>query len=979
MVTAQTNLYFEQTSESGLFSIVGRSVVCDKNDIVYFGTNDGLYKFNGYGFTKFPSAGLAKNVCPLINIRTLFYDGNLIWLGGPEGFASYNPNEDIFKSYISETEKPLQEKPAVRGFCKINDSIILAATYRSYTILHTTKGIIKNIKLPDTFPKSETSFTVKMVQDDKRNLWIATADDGLYFTTNIYETPQKAEKTFDGLKNFPSPKIIDLITYTNDTLLIGTTTGLYAVNMYDGNWRLITLKSAIDDDTTPYIKKILKLNTNGDLFIATLGNGLFHYLAKENRFQNYVYNAEWYNGLPDNYVNDIAAGSNGVYWMAMEDSWLAMVNTWFSRYEYVLIPPVNEVKSVITVTGIEESGGSYWLTTSDGFMQYDTQKKFSYFGNNYSSYAGEYLQNISKLDEDHFTFIIYGQGVGIFNKNTNTFGYLQAPGENIMSSEPAFDWLSYVDDDKNYFLVDFAGNYLKCNYKKKTIDTLFTPEDIKLPLPIVLPETENTIWILSAARLYYYNIATKTLTKITEDKNGNKLPPVSFQEDLIVRKNGMVYIASADEGFFEYDRNKNLLKRYSTDDGLSTNTCFAVFEDRKHNIFILASNSIASFNEKTKEIKTYPLPRAIGITQPFVDESNNLLIGENACFMKIPMDSLQRYTGKPGLRILSVKAGEKYFTPEEIEKGISIRHKDFPLEIQYELIDYISPNNNKIFYFLQGWDESRVADKNLSFLAYYSKVTAGNYVFQLKGRNAMNSEYVQLEFPIKVIAPYWQTWWFIALLVLSGLLIPFVVYRYRINQLRKIQTMRNEIAADLHDEVGSSLSSIKMLSEIAVMQERNTDTLKKISNNAKESAEKMQDIIWMVNPKNDTTQNMLQRMEKFLYEICSAKNISYEFTNQIPSLKLNMQQRKNVLLVFKEAVNNAAKYANAGNILVSLYQNNNKLILKIEDNGIGFDKQQIEPGNGLDSMQMRANELKGKLDIDSVLHKGTTIIFTLPL
>jgi signal transduction histidine kinase len=135
----------------------------------------------------------------------------------------------------------------------------------------------------------------------------------------------------------------------------------------------------------------------------------------------------------------------------------------------------------------------------------------------------------------------------------------------------------------------------------------------------------------------------------------------------------------------------------------------------------------------------------------------------------------------------------------------------------------------------------------------------------------------------------------------------------------------------------------------------------------------------MVNPKNDNTENMLQRMEKFLYEMCSVKNISYEFINHVPSLKLDMQQRKNLLLVFKEAVNNAAKYSNEKKIVASIYQQKRSIELKVQDDGIGFDLQKIEPGNGLDSMQMRANELRGTLVIDSILNEGTTIIFTLPL
>lgn len=221
----------------------------------------------------------------------------------------------------------------------------------------------------------------------------------------------------------------------------------------------------------------------------------------------------------------------------------------------------------------------------------------------------------------------------------------------------------------------------------------------------------------------------------------------------------------------------------------------------------------------------------------------------------------------------------------------------------------------------------------------------------------------------------------IGLLLLMGFLL---LNRSRIKQQVKQLQMRNNIAIDLHDEVGSSLSSIKMLSEIASAQKENNnqldEILQKINNNAKETAEKMHDIIWMINPKHDQLENILQRMEKFLYEMCSPKNIQFEFLKETDTnLKLNMQQRKNLLLIFKEAVNNAVKYSGANKISIQLSQQNNFLNLIIQDNGTGFDIKTIQPGNGLDSMRMRAEELNGIISLHSAVQDGTKISLQFPL
>ncbi|HNI53865.1 MAG TPA: tetratricopeptide repeat protein [Chitinophagales bacterium] len=208
--------------------------------------------------------------------------------------------------------------------------------------------------------------------------------------------------------------------------------------------------------------------------------------------------------------------------------------------------------------------------------------------------------------------------------------------------------------------------------------------------------------------------------------------------------------------------------------------------------------------------------------------------------------------------------------------------------------------------------------------------------------------------------------------------------RYRIKQQVKQLQMRNDIAIDLHDEVGSSLSSIKMLSEIAALQKDDKhqldDLLGRIQVNASETAEKMHDIIWMINPKHDQLSGILSRMENFMFDMCSPGEISFNLQKNIdPNIKLNMLQRKDLMLIFKEAVNNAVKYAAATNIQAHISYVDHHVQLIVTDNGKGFDLQTIRRGNGLDSMQMRAQELAGTLEINSTPNTGTTIRVRFPI
>jgi two-component system, NarL family, sensor histidine kinase UhpB len=190
--------------------------------------------------------------------------------------------------------------------------------------------------------------------------------------------------------------------------------------------------------------------------------------------------------------------------------------------------------------------------------------------------------------------------------------------------------------------------------------------------------------------------------------------------------------------------------------------------------------------------------------------------------------------------------------------------------------------------------------------------------------------------------------------------------------------IRNQIATDLHDEVGSSLSSIQMLSQMVNNQphtdEKERAILQKMSNNAKETMEKMSDIVWMIKPGENDATGLADRIQRFLYEIGESKNIECNFSSKnIESVELSMADRKNIYLIFKEAVNNAAKYSGTNIIEVSLEHLEKLLILTIKDFGKGFDIEHIRRGNGLENMQNRAKELSGELSINTSINSGTKI------
>jgi signal transduction histidine kinase len=218
----------------------------------------------------------------------------------------------------------------------------------------------------------------------------------------------------------------------------------------------------------------------------------------------------------------------------------------------------------------------------------------------------------------------------------------------------------------------------------------------------------------------------------------------------------------------------------------------------------------------------------------------------------------------------------------------------------------------------------------------------------------------------------------IALLVLIG--IALFMNRNRLRQRMKEVEIRNKIASDLHDDVGSTLSSIRMYSDIVKHQPNQTETstqlLDKISTNSKEMIENMSDIVWMIKPGNDEFVNIENRMLNFANELCVPAGINFEFNKNTSAddIKIPMEIRRDIYLIFKEAVNNAVKYSGCKNIRANISMMQYQLHLRIEDDGNGFNIDAEKKGNGLSNMQKRTDDNKGIFKIISSVGEGTEIL-----
>ena len=213
----------------------------------------------------------------------------------------------------------------------------------------------------------------------------------------------------------------------------------------------------------------------------------------------------------------------------------------------------------------------------------------------------------------------------------------------------------------------------------------------------------------------------------------------------------------------------------------------------------------------------------------------------------------------------------------------------------------------------------------------------------------------------------------------------YKMVRYRVNRLVEVANIRAHIAADLHDDIGSSLSQIAVLSEVLRKQlgrqeaavSKNISQINRVSQEALDS---MSDIVWAINPQQDHLNDLVRKMRRVASEVLPARDIAFRFTapSEAPDLKLGAEIRRQVFLMFKEAINNLVRHSQCTSADIELKIERMWLLLKVVDNGVGFEPDGVGEGNGLVSLRRRASALGGETIVSSTTGQGTTVTIKVP-
>ncbi len=545
------------------------------------------------------------------------------------------------------------------------------------------------------------------------------------------------------------------------------------------------------------------------------------------------------------------------------------------------------------------------------------------------------------------------------------------------------------DSDKNLWLGSTNGMYLYLRERNEIVEhadirQFLDREKLSDHAFRFTIDSERKVWIFSTQKyeegdaLYCFDPRNKSFRLFTQNeypvlkilRNLEDVESISKHKLIITSFNGFCIVNTSTttpnfELFETYNEKPlGLLKK--------------ITKDNEGYVWMASDNGVNRFDPETSTISSFTYSNSnIGITPnselSFSDKTNTIYLSQNLAINSISVNDLKM--AKPENLILSdMKIIDyKYEILPNSGQTLHLNYNQNSIEFQFTNLSFTNSQNNEYKYKLDGtqsdWKAMTGNDlkfDNLGYGFYSLKVKATNS-FGLKSPN----EFVLY---MDISPPFWRTWWFNGFIIASISLLIYSFFKYRDVQRQKVENLRLAIARDLHDEMGSSLSHIRMLSEREAMRSKDQTAYSTIAQKTGEVMNSMSEIIWSINPKYESLQLLFGKIQEFAIDTLESQGINVDFNvDEIPtSIKLSPEDRRHYYLILKEAINNTAKYSKAKNVSLSLEIKPKHFITSIMDDGIGFDPLLISKGNGLKNIEARANLLGGELKINTSQH-GTTI------
>ena len=944
----------------------------DSHGFLWFGTPEGLSRFDGYSFTTYRKQnGLpGEYITDFLETRRGVY-----WVGTAGGLARFDPTGrggarfqvvPLNGPHGAVIPEGLYEDPQGGVWCvggqgtmfyqapgdtvfRLLDLHVTEETVSA--LLEDQRGILW-IGTPDGLfrrgpdgravrcdlpPGFSHAFIMGLLEDRHGILWVGTRDGLIRMESLASGLP--GSRVFTARDGLPDNRVEQLLETADGTLWVATAKGLAerapAAAKTGPEFQGYTMAQGLSDNHL----SVLTEDHDGNLWIGTAGAGVM----KVNRSGLISFTEA--DGIPKaDAVMESRQGQLCAVYRAADGVRLAGFDgSGFRSVRPAWPAGITELGWGDSQIAVHDRAHEWWIATGGGLCRFGPMEGFGQLAGAHpisvlSTRDGLASDSIFKIFEDSRGDIWIGamgprNGLARWNRAT---GQLQAFSQADGLPPQAVPTSFAEDREGNLWMSLFNRSLVR--YRKGCFTT-FPAREVGGSLNTVYADATGRLWAGTFQGLVRIDNPAADRPRFVLFRSADGLSShdiLSIAEDHF----GRLYAVTG-RGVDRFEAQSDGLrhvKHYTTADGIPPGELKLAVADRQGSIWFGTSLGLARLT---------PAPDPARPPPPV------LLTGLSAGGVPQPLSDL----------------GESAIT--------GLKLPPMPLRIDFSGLSFAPGEPLRYQYMLTGEDRDWSAPTDQRSVVY-ARLAAGSYRFLVRavaGDGKVSPLPASLAFTIP--PPLWRAWWFLAACAVAAASVIYGAHRYRLKQLLAVATVRMRIATDLHDDIGSSLSQIAILSEVAQTgaEPRNGAPLAEIAGISRELVDAMSDIVWAINPEHDHLSNLVYRMRRFAADLLGGLNIALNFHSLVTDhdLQVGVEVRRQVYLIFKETLHNVVRHSGARSVDVKLGRAGDTLILVVGDDGRGFDPGVKSHGHGLASMAARAAALGGSIEIESSPGRGTAV------
>lgn len=589
-----------------------------------------------------------------------------------------------------------------------------------------------------------------------------------------------------------------------------------------------------------------------------------------------------------------------------------------------------------------------------------------------------YCPYIIMNDGDSLWIATEGKGMMHIDKTTGKHQFHQVPYSKNYQFKYRYLVCSLKENDSTIWLSDYESIF-QFNPKTKEFQIgklMYQGEDLaQHAAKQFLISSANEMWIASHIGLIKLN-ESREVINLYNNRSSPALPDDMINtllEDTI----GNIWIGFMNTGLAKLDPNTNTLELITENEGLPDNRIASMLSDNQGNIWVGTNNGLSEFNIKTNTISNYFEQDGLAdneFNHGSIAKLTNgdLLFGGINGLTRIPaIPPVTSYESNKlilsKIELINEDGKVQPFYAFNQKQGITLDYQNRYLNVEFSLADYQHSDKNVFYYMLEGYDNDWTYLGNKSNLQFAS-LPFGEYTLRIKGMSASGIwSQANINIPLKVNQVFYKSFWFLFLLFLSISGIVWYIVTMKMKRLKEIANMRIAISSDLHDDVGSVLTRVAMEAEIlqeeATGEQRNS--LHEIAASCRSAMGNMRDVVWSIDSRNNLMGSLFDKLREFTRNMLEDSRFVYQIDidEKVISLAISPYEKREIYLIYKEAINNILKHSNGNIVHVHVLLIDSVFSLSIFDNG----RPTLNPsssGSGCKNMLMRANKIGATLTTD---------------